>query len=415
MTLIKTSLLSGIAVFIRIITLLSINKILAIYVGATGYAALGQFQNAIQMLTVFASGAINTGVTKYTAEYNGDEDKQHLVWRTAGSIAAIGSLFTAVFISFFNENLANFFLNDSSYGSVFLWFASTLIFFTLNTLLLAILNGKKDVQRYILANISGSIFAFIVTTILSVHLGLYGALVALSIYQSVSFFVTLLLCHRAQWFKVSYLIGNLDKKIVMNLGKYAAMALVAAICGPISHMFVREHLGETLGWNVAGYWEAMWRLSAAYLMFITTTLSVYYLPRLSELKETTEIKNEIFQGYKIILPVAIIFSVFIYLSRDLIIDILFTSDFMPMRELFAWQVVGDTLKIGGWILTYLLIGQGLTKIYIITEIVFSLIFVLFTMLFTNLFGMEGVSIAHASSYLLYWSSLIIYFSVRYCK
>lgn len=73
MTLIKTSLLNAIAVAIKMLTLLGINKILAIYVGPAGYAALGQFQNAVQMITTFASGAINSGITKYTAEYEGDE------------------------------------------------------------------------------------------------------------------------------------------------------------------------------------------------------------------------------------------------------------------------------------------------------------------------------------------------------
>ena len=90
MTLIKTSLLNGIAVAIKMLTLLGINKILAIYVGPAGYAAIGQFQNAVTMITTFASGAINTGVTKYTAEYYQDEERQRLVWRTAGTIALLG-------------------------------------------------------------------------------------------------------------------------------------------------------------------------------------------------------------------------------------------------------------------------------------------------------------------------------------
>ncbi|BBI60616.1 hypothetical protein HSBAA_19220 [Vreelandella sulfidaeris] len=74
MTLIKTSLLNGIAVVIKMLTLLGLNKILAIYVGPTGYAAIGNFQNAVQMITTFASGAINTGVVKYTAEYYNEEE-----------------------------------------------------------------------------------------------------------------------------------------------------------------------------------------------------------------------------------------------------------------------------------------------------------------------------------------------------
>jgi PST family polysaccharide transporter len=106
MTLIKTGLLNSIAVTIKILTLLGINKVLAIYVGPNGYAALGQFQNAIQMITTFASGAINTGVTKYTAEYIDDEIAQRKVWGTAGTLAIAGSLLGALIIVTCNETLA---------------------------------------------------------------------------------------------------------------------------------------------------------------------------------------------------------------------------------------------------------------------------------------------------------------------
>lgn len=61
MNLVKTSLLNGIAVAIKMLTLLGLNKLLAVYVGPGGYAAIGQFQNVVQMLTTFASGAINNG------------------------------------------------------------------------------------------------------------------------------------------------------------------------------------------------------------------------------------------------------------------------------------------------------------------------------------------------------------------
>lgn len=83
MKLIKTSLLSGVASLIKIFTLLGINKVLAIYTGPSGYALVGQLQNAVQIFSTFASGAISTGVTKYTAEYGGASDRQEKLWRTA--------------------------------------------------------------------------------------------------------------------------------------------------------------------------------------------------------------------------------------------------------------------------------------------------------------------------------------------
>ena len=406
MTLIKTSLLNAIAVMIKMLTLLGINKILAIYVGPAGYAALGQFQNAVQMITTFASGAINTGVTKYTAEYHENELKQQQVWQTAGSIALIGSIVTGLFIALFNKSLAAYFLHNVSYGGVFLWFAITLVFFTFNTLLLAILNGKKAIGRYILANIAGSVFAFIATMIMTMQWGLYGALVALAIYQSITFFVTILLCYNAHWFKITYLFGKIDRQTALNLGKFTAMALTSALCVPASQILIRNHLGEAFGWDAAGYWEAMWRLSNAYLLLATTTLSLYYLPRLSELKKSAEIKREIIQGYKIILPVAAASALIIYLLRDFLIALLFTKGFSPMRELFAWQMIGDTLKIGSWILSYLMLGKAMIKPFIVTEIFFSASFVALTWILTKTIGFQGVVIAFALNYATYWAVVL---------
>lgn len=402
MTLIKTSLLNGVAVVIKMLTLLGINKILAMYVGPAGYAALGQFQNAVQMITAFASGAINTGVVKYTAEYHEDEEKQRTVWRTAGTIAITGALFTGLLVVIFSKSLAGWFLKDESYSGVFIWFAATLVFFVFNTLLLAILNGKKEIQRYVVANIAGSLFALLVTSFMVIKFGLYGALVALAIYQSLTFFVTLMLCYKASWFQINYLFGGINKQTAKNLGKYTVMALTSAACVPVSHILIRNHLGETLGWDAAGCWEAMWRLSAAYLMLVTTTLSVYYLPKLSELKTAAEIKKEILQGYKIILPVAAILGLIIFLLRNLIINTLFSSEFIEMEVLFAWQMIGDTLKIGSWILAYLMLGKSMMKLFIASEIIFATTFYLLTLHLTEIYQLEGVAMAHAFNYFFYW-------------
>lgn len=402
MTLIKTSLLNAVAVIIKIVTLIGLNKILAIYVGPTGYAAMGQFQNAVQMITTLASGAINTGVTKYTAEYKEEEVKQHAVWRTAGTISLLGSVLVAITMIILNKQLASWFFKDAGLGSVFIWFAGALILFVFNSLLLAIFNGKKEIHRYVTANIAGSIFAMLVTSILAIKFGLYGALVALAIYQSLTFFVTLTLASKAKWFSVKYLFGKLDKEATRNLVKFTAMAITSATCVPLSHIIIRNHLGDTLGLESAGYWEAMWRLSTAYLMVITTTLSVYYLPRFSELKDSHEIISEIIQGYKIILPFSILCGVVIYTLRDLIIIVLFTPEFVAMEVLFSWQILGDIFKVGSWLLSFLILSKGMYRVFIFSEIIFSITFVCLSIYLTGILELKGMAIAHAINYFIYW-------------
>ena len=402
MNLLKTSVLNGVAVLIKTITLFVLNKILAVYLGPTGYAALGQFQNFIQMVTTFAGSAINTAVIKYTAEYHEDESKQRAIWKTAGSIVFVFSLMFAFLILIFQRQLSLYIFHTLEYQTVFVWFAVFLLFFNFNTLFLAILNGKKEILKLVLANIAGSLFALIVTSILAIKLHLYGALIALSIYQSIAFIVTLFLCYRADWFKFSSLFGKIDLEITKKFSSFIWMALVSAICVPLSQMLIRAYLSQEFGLVYAGYWEAMIRLSTVYLMLVTTTLGVYYLPRLSELKMIDEIKKEVYLGYKFLFPLAVAGGVVIFVLRDWMIKVLFSPSFAPMQSLFFWQMMGDALKIGSWILAYLMLSKAMTKLYISTEIIFTLSLIALTYVCTQLFGFEGVSIAHLINYGMYW-------------
>lgn len=408
MNLLKTSVLNGVSVVIKTATLFILNKILAVYVGPSGYALIGQFQNFIQMVTTFSGSAINTAVIKYTAEYSENTEKQKNIWRTAGSLALIFSVFFMFIIVVFHRYLSLFIFNTEDYGAVFIWFAVSLVLFNLNALLLAILNGKKEIARLVIANISGSLFSLVVTSVLAISYGLVGALIALSLYQSFSFIVTLIICLRAQWFDIQYLYGRIDPKIAKKFAAFALMAFASAMCLPLSQMVIRSFLTDEFSVVYAGYWEAMIRLSGAYLLLVTTTLSVYYLPRLSELSNLTEIKREIWTGYKFIFPLTVIGGAFMYILKDQIIEILFSTKFLAMRELFFWQLIGDSLKIGSWILAYLMLSKAMTKLFISTEIIFAITSIILTYICTYYWGFKGVSIAHTLNYAIYWAVMSLF-------
>ena len=140
-------------------------------------------------------------------------------------------------------------------------------------------------------------------------------------------------------------------------------------------------------------------------MLVTTTLSFYYLPRLAEIRSSTDLKTEIIKVYSIVMPVVIVSVIMIYFLRDFIIHILFTPDFFPMRELFPWQLAGDVLKVGSWVLAYIMLGRAMAKIFIITEIVFSILFVVLSYLMVSSFGLVGVPMAYSINYFFYWVAM----------
>ena len=401
-------MLNGIAVLVKTATMFLLNKILALYVGPSGYAAIGQFQNFIQMVTSFAGGSINTAVVKYTAEYGDNPNEQRKIWQNAGTIILALSVIFSLLIIIFQKPLSLYIFHSTEYRSVFIWFGIFLIFFNFNALFLAILNGKKEILKLVIANIAGSVFSLAITGFLAYQYHILGALIALSIYQSIAFFITLILCVKSDWFKFEFLFGKIDKAIATKFGHYALMALVSAVCVPLSQIVIRSLLTKEFGASYAGYWEAMTRLSGAYLMLVTTTLGVYYLPRLSELKTYTEIRHEVYTGYKFIFPLALMGGLAVYLLRDWIIKLLFTESFMPMRELFLWQIIGDILKIGSWILAYLMLGRAMVKLFMVTEIGFSLLLIIITYFSIKNFGFEGSTIAYMINYMFYWLIMSIF-------
>jgi polysaccharide transporter, PST family len=405
MTLLQTSLLNAVAVVIRMLTLLGLNKVLAVYAGPAGYAAIGQLQNAIQMATTLSSGAFTNGITKYTAEYHDQPLQQRLIWQTAGSFILILTFCSMVLIWGFSEQLASLFLQNVQYSSVFKVFAVALLLFSLNAYLLAILHGRSDIRRYIVVNIVGSILTFLLTAVAAWKFALQGALFALAIQQSLTFFVTLIVVWRQPWFVLSDLFGKMRPQATSRLSKFMAMALTTAICVPLSQIYIRDTIGQLLSWENAGMWEAMNRLSAAYLLFVTTTLSLYYLPKLASLTEFRLIRKEILQGYRLILPLAILAGCAMYLLREFLITALFSTSFLPMENLFKWQLLGDTLKIGSWLLAYLMLSKAMTSLYITTEIVFAGLLCLFSLYGVSWFGLEGAVMAYALNYLLYWITM----------
>ena len=412
MTLIKTSVLTAISTIIKLIAGFVINKVIAIYVGPSGLAVVGQLQNFMSIVTTFSNGAITNGIVKYIAEYQTIEQKQK-IFSSSIVISLVCSLIISIFLFGFSDYLSELILKDIQYSSVFIVFGVTVFLFALNTVLMSILNGQKEIKKYILVNIVGSIFSLFFTSFLIIQLNLMGALYALVTNQSVIFFVTLAFVIKSNWFKLEYFKQGLDKESFSKLSKYSLMAITSALTVPVSHLIIREYIGKNLGWDSAGYWQGVWYISTLYLMLVTTTLSVYYLPRLSEIQDNIELKKEIFNGYKIILPIVILVSFMIFFLREYLIYIAFSEKFMPMMELFAWQLIGDVIKIASWLLGYLLVAKAMTKIFIYTEIGFSVLFVVFSVIFVDIFGLVGITYAYSLNYFLHLIMMIFIFRKRF--
>ena len=409
MKLVKTSLFSAIITFIRIASGFVAGKAVAIFTGPGGVALIGAFANFITIVLTFANGAINTGVIKYTADFQNDEPILKLLFSTALRISIYCSAITGLLILLFSRYLSLWIFKTEIYVSPIFVLGFTIIFYSLNSLLISILNGKGQITTYTVVNTLGSIIGLITTVTLVFFFRTTGALYASVLSQSIVFFITVILIIKSPWFKWDYFSKGFDNVIAKKLSQYSLMAVITSLTVPVSQILLRNIIVSKNGIDSAGYWQGMMRVSDGYLMLITTSLSTYYLPKLSSLKTDKDLRAEVIKGYKIILPTVFLGCVIIYVLRFLIIKTLYTDSFVKMETLFFWQLVGDFFKMAAWILAYLMLARAMTKIYIVTELLFSISYVLIGCIFLINFKIRGVVIAFALNYFLYFIVMLLIF------
>jgi PST family polysaccharide transporter len=406
MQLIRTSALSALSTFIKIIVGLISIKIVALYTGPSGIAILGQFMGFVNILSVIAGGGITLGIIKYVAEYANSEMELKGFLSNAFSFTLFFSLITLGLGVGFSKELAYWILGSEIYSNLIVWLALTQLFMTFNLLFCAIINGFGDIKRLVLINSLSSVLGLTVMVGMVGHYGLMGALLGFMMVQCMGFFVALAMVFREKWLKLLFLFSW--KKIYLSkLFRYSVMNIISILALPLSQILVRNDLSHLFGWGAVGYWQAVARISDAYLLFITMTLTSYYLPRLSELKDAISVKQEIAQAYRIIMPAIFVMLLALYLLRHFIVLVLYTPKFSPAENLFLFQYLGDFFRIAGWLFTYLLLAKAMMKTYIITEIVLALGFVFASHIMVRQFGLIGVAYAFAATYLFYWLIMAI--------
>jgi PST family polysaccharide transporter len=378
-----------------------LNKILSFYVGPSGYAVIGQFQNALGVASGLTGGLISQGVTKLTAQHKCDRESQINAWRTAVQLSVACTLLIGAFVLLFRKWISELVLCDMEMSGLCVWLALCLPAIVAANLLLAVINGMKEINVYVISNVTSSLLALLLGWLLAKYFALYGALLALVVTPAVSCFTTVVLVLHRPWFRIQLFWGRGSVATAYELGGFAVMGATSAIAIPITYMVIRDSLVSQFGLSAAGYWQATSNISGMLAVLTTSTLSVYYLPRLAEIGRRDQLVHEIIAVYKFIIPIVVLGAIVIYGFRHFVILMLFTRDFLPMRDLLGWQLLGDGFKISSWVLGYVLVGRCLVKTFIVSEILFSLLLVGLTDMFTARYGLSGASIAYAVNYAIH--------------
>ena len=411
MNFIKTSIYSAASTTISLLVKLITNKVIALYLGTNGMFLMGQLKDFLKIGNTLGTMGIETGTVKYTSELNNKEkDFKDLVGTSFkihlySSLIIIGLIL--IFYNYLTLSISKEMSEINNYSFKYL-LCFSVVSFSIQTFIMSVLNGLKKIKIFILINIIATIISAGVLIFLVINYFTVGAYYALILSPIITLITALIICLFLKPFKLNFLNSVLKIKYFKNLSKFSLMAIMAPICLVGATFTVRYYIYDEFDSNHAGSWEAMWRISAIYLLFLTTTFKFYLVPTFTNL-ENNSLKKEVFKIWKTILPIIVIITLGVYIAKDLIIDILFTSEFNLINSLILFHLLGDIIKINCWVLGNILVAKAKTNHFILFQVEWSIVFVVLSIILANIYGFVGLSIAYFSTYIIHFLLLNIYF------
>lgn len=401
MNIVRTGFYTSIATAARLLAGLVAIKLVAWFAGPEGVGKLGQFMSLMSLLAVLAGGGIGAAIVKHVAEYRDDPQRLSRLLSAALCYAFCASCLMGGVALLLSRQLATWLLGDPQYAGLIRVLAVAQLGIALLNYLLAVVNGFMDVRRLAFIQVSGSLIGILMMVWLARWQHLHGALLALVLGQLSWLLVGLPAWWRSSYFRRGMLRLRYDREMSLRLATFSVMTLSSALLPPLVNIAVRDHLALQFGWEPVGYWQAVSKVSDAYLLFFTTAINIHYLPRLASTHERAALLAELRTACRILLPAVVVLAAVVYALREWVTRLLFTPDFAAANALYGPQLVGDVIKIASFILSYLMLAKAMTKLFVVSECVFAASYVVLVWVLAARFGLVGAMYAFALNYLLY--------------
>lgn len=409
-TLFRVSSLNSVSVVLKIGIGIVTSKIIAIFIGPSGMALVGNMRNFVSLAENISTLGFQNGIIRFVASHKKDRAVTASFVSTIFFLLVGLALVLSVLLFFGADYWTTYlFGSNNAYGLAIKVFAFTLPWHSLSAFLLAVLNGLGSYQKVIYTNIIGNLLGLGVTVLLVTQMNTLGAMLSLVITPALLFGVTFFYLNKELALFSHIQLKLFDWSLLSHLYSFTVMALFTAIVTPIVFLVLRNYIIDTQGLTQAGFWEAISRISTYYFMFLSTLLTVYFLPQLSMAPSDSETKSIFHKYYKTVFLLFIGVLVVLYFVRSVIVQLLFTKEFLPVNDLFFWQITGDIFKAGAVILGYEFFAKKLTKAYLVTETLSFVSLLSLSFLLVPHFQTEGVVMAHAFTYMFYFALLAVYF------
>lgn len=393
----STFLLSAAANMVRIFSGLITTKVMAVQLGPSGVALLGQFSNFHGLLCVLSTCATSQGTTRLSAENSVGSKAFALAISTALKIALTTATAIGLLTLLLASPLASLLLQSADMWPYIALAGATLIFHSASIVILTILNGQHDPATYTRISIAQGLVASACSIGGALLAGLKGVFAGMALSIPFSLFIGMWMVRHKDWFRASNFTGAYSPAVAKRFVNFGLMSVATAVSTPIALLFVRDMLINTTSLEAAGQWQAVWRISEIYIGILVTTIGLYLYPKLTRATDRASYIAELKRTVLLVVALCACVSAVLLLGSHWVVRLLYSPAFDPMQALFPLQLVGDFFKAVALVLSTVLIVRVQVKQQMFGELFFAGLFVLTSMVLIKNTGTTGLQLAYAGS------------------
>lgn len=377
--------------------------------GPVGYGIIFQFINFSNLVAATIHLGSPVGITARIPSAIKDDllsgkssvDDYFLYFiRIFGMFTFLACLIFIVFSRF----LTDFLIGNSQDYISFIIIVSATPLIVVYSICESFLKCFGNITQIVIITIISSISSLILLYPLIKFLGIYGASVYIFLNGILPFCIYAYL--NRDYLKKIYLkkivSALLLKKQILKIG---SVSLFSSFLFIGCFIILRKFVIDNLGFVDNGIFQAVVSLSTGSFLIVNNYLSSYLLPKISGFSTNDEIKHEIDRNFRFILFLMVPAILVVVYYNNLIIRILYSSDFLKASDFIIFQFIGDFFRGLAGLFGLWLISKMKIKIIMSFDILMNLILVTSPFIFKYLFNMVSLKIISIS----YMVACIVHF------
>lgn len=364
--ILKTSSIIGGASVINIMIGLVHTKILALLLGPLGVGLVGLYTGLMSTATIVATMGVGTVGTRQIAEALSQDDqyvlasvRRAMFWGVL-LLASVGALV----VWSLREALAVYILGSGEHATTVGWLSLGVALSVAGASQGALIQGMRRIGDMARLSVYSAVLNAVFGLALLWKWGQSGLVAYALIGPLVSFLLGHLYVSRLP--KVTSRDISLQEmaRQWQTLLRLGIPFMGAGLVGALVQLWIRVEVGNTLGAESLGHFQAAWMISMQYIGFVLAAMGADYYPRLTGVindhKAATRLVNE--QTEIALLLSAPVFIAMIGLT-PWVIQLLYSAEFLPAVDVLRWQILGDVLKVASWPLGFVILAAGAGKTF----------------------------------------------------